>query len=180
MTKRKRIAIHEAGHAVLGAALNETPHHVSIRDAEGTLGRTGQKRTASAASLAQVYLAGFAAEHIATGKRPRSYVIETGLGILAHTDSDLVETIEGVEASDGYGAVREILRTGVRPVEEDLRRELDRLYEIARESVSAVWPSVKALAEALLVREELDRAGIDEVIRGHDIYTPVLRIQHAH
>lgn len=177
---RTRTAFHEAGHAVLGAALNDRPHHVSIRGRDGTLGRTSQRRAASATSLAQVLLAGFAAEHARYGRRPKSYDIETGLGILAHTDHSLVEKIEGVEGSDGYGAIHELLRTGVRAEEDDLRREVDRIYEITRECVAVLWPAVKALAKALLVHEEMDRDAIDEVIGPHDIYIPVFRIQRVH
>jgi hypothetical protein len=98
------------------------------------------KMLARPTSLAQVYLAGFAAEHVATGRRPREYDVETGLAILAHTDPALVATFDGIESTDGYGAARELLRTGVRPVGQELRREVDRLYDVARESVSAVWP----------------------------------------
>lgn len=92
---RTRTAYHEAGHALLSAAINDKPHHVSIRTAHGTLGRTTQKMSARPTCLAQVYLAGFAAENIATGCRPRQYRIETGLAILAHTDRALVATFEG-------------------------------------------------------------------------------------
>jgi hypothetical protein len=160
--------------------MNDKPHHVSIRAAHGTLGRTRQKMTARSTSLTQVYLAGFAAEHLLTGRRPRQYNIETGLAILAHTDPALTSTFEGIEVSDGYGAVLHLLRTGVRPVEEELRREVDRFYEIARASVSVVWPVVRALAEALLVHEELHREGLDQVIGDADIYGPVLAVQQAH
>ncbi len=111
---RRRTAYHEAGHAVLSAAINDKPHHVSIRAAHGTLGRTGQKMFAGPTSLAQVYLAGFAAEHLLSGRRPRQYTIETGLAILAHTDPALVSTFEGIEVSDGGGAILHLLRTGVR------------------------------------------------------------------
>ena len=177
---RTRTAYHEAGHALLSAAINDKPHHVSIRGEHGTLGRSGQKMFARPTSLAQVYLAGFAAEHIATGRRPRQYNDETGLGILAHTDPALVKTFKGVETCDGFGAVQEVLRTGVRPVEDELRREVDRLYEVARESLTVVWPSVKAVVEALLVHEEIDRDGVDEAIGDADIYTPVFAVQQAH
>jgi hypothetical protein len=177
---RRRTAFHEAGHAVLSAAINDKPHHVSIRSAHGTLGRTGQKMFAQPTSLAQVYLAGFAAEHILTGRRPRQYNIETGLAILAHTDPTLISTFEGIEVSDGYGAVLHLLRTGVRPAEAELRREVDRFYEITRESVSAVWPAVKAVAGALLVHEELDREALDEVMGDAAIYLPVFTVQRAH
>jgi hypothetical protein len=177
---RTRTAYHEAGHAVLSASINDKPDHVSIRGEHGTLGRSGQKMFARPTSLAQVYLAGFAAEHIAAGRRPRQYNEETGLGILAHTDPALAETFKGVETCDGFGAVQEVLRTGVRPVEDELRREVDRLYEVARESLSAVWSSVKAVVEALLVHEEIDRDGINEAIGDADIYTPVFAVQQAH
>ena len=165
---------------MLSAAINDKPHHVSIRAAHGTLGRTGQKMFARSTSLTQVYLAGFAAEHLLTGRRPSQYNIETGLAILAHTDPALTSTFEGIEASDGYGAILQLLRTGVRPAEEVLRREVDRFYEITRESVSVVWPSVKALARALLEHEELDCEGFDEVIGDADIYLPVFAVQRTH
>jgi len=112
---RRRTAYHEAGHAVLSAAINDKPDQVSIRAAHGTLGRNGLKMFARPTSLTQVYLAGFAAEHLLTGRLPRQYNIETGLAILAHTDPALISTFDGIEASDGYGAVQHLLRTGVRP-----------------------------------------------------------------
>jgi hypothetical protein len=164
VSTRTRTAYHEAGHAVLMAAIDERPHHVSIRSAFGTLGRTARRGSARPTSLAQVYLAGFAAEHILTGRRPRQYDTETGLGILAHTDPALTDTFDAVEASDGYGVVLNLLRTGVRAEQAELRREVDRLYDLTRASVAAVWPAVSALAKALLVHEELDRQGIDEAI----------------
>jgi ATP-dependent Zn protease len=175
-----RTAFHEAGHAVLSAAINDKPDHVSIRGEHGTLGRSSQKMFARPTSLAQVYLAGFAAEHIATGRRPKQYDIETGLGILAVTDPALTEAFEGVPTSDGFGAVEQVLRTGVRAVEGELRGEVDRLYELARKSLSAVWPAVTSVAEALLVHEEIDRDGIERAIGDKDIYTPVIAIQCAH
>jgi hypothetical protein len=64
--------------------------------------------------------------------------------------------------------------------EEELRQEVDRFYEIARASVSVVWPSVKALAEAVLVHEEVDRDGLDEALGDGDIYSPVFAVQQAH
>jgi hypothetical protein len=131
-------------------------------------------------SLAQVYLAGFAAEHILTGRRPRQYDVETGLAILAHTDPTLTAKFDGLRTSDGYGAVLHLLRTGARPEQEELRREVDALYEIARASVSAVWSSVTALAAALLRDEELDRDGVDGVLGDADIQSPVFAVQRAH
>jgi ATP-dependent Zn protease len=175
-----RTAHHEAGHAVLSAAINDRPERVSIRGQDGTLGRSTQKMLMRPTSLAQVYLAGFAAEHLLTGRRPRGFDIEVGLGVLAHLDRDLVEKIEGVDTADGYGAVHQVLRTGVREVEEEIRAEVERLYGVTRESLRAVWPTIKDVANALLIREELDRAGLDEVLAAEDIFAPVFRVQRRH
>jgi hypothetical protein len=176
---RTRTAYHEAGHAVLGAAINVRPERVTIRARNGTLGYSTQQRVALPTSLAQIYLAGFGAEHLLSGRRPRSFDVEVGLGILSHLDPTLVSTIEGVEASDGYGAVREVLRSGVREIEDDIRVEVGRLYEVALASLVAVWPCVRSVAEALLVREELDGSGLGEAIGDTDIRTPALAVQRA-
>ena len=61
-----------------------------------------------------------------------------------------------------------------------IRAEVERLYEVARESLRAVWPSVRAVAEALLDCEELDRTGLNQAIGDADIYAPVFAIQKAH
>jgi hypothetical protein len=177
---RNRTAHHEAGHAVLSAAINDRPERVSIRGQDGTLGRSAQKTFVRPTSLAQVYLAGFAAEHLLTRRRPRCLDIEVGLGVLAHLDRDIVEKIEGVDATDGHGAVHQVLRTGVRVVEDEIRAEVERLYEITRESLRAVWPAVKAVAQVLLAVEELDRDGFDAAIGDADIFTPVFAVQRAH
>lgn len=66
VSSRTRTAHHEAGHAVLSAAINDMPLHASIRAAHRTLGRTAQRMFARPTSLAQLYLAGFAAEHLRT------------------------------------------------------------------------------------------------------------------
>ena len=84
--------------------------HVSIPAAHATLGRSGQRMFARPISLAQVYLAAFAAEHILAGRRPRQYDIETGLAILAHTDPSLTSTFTtmvgpGARRECGAGAV---------------------------------------------------------------------------
>jgi hypothetical protein len=177
---RTRTAYHEAGHAVLSAAINDMPRHVSIRAMHDTLGRTGQKMFARPTSLAQVYLAGFASEHRFTGRRSNQFRVETGLGILAHTDPKLIATFPGVEASDGYGVVRNLLRIGILLDAAELRKEVDHFYRVAHECVVAVWPSVTVVANALLAREELDRDDLDDLLGQADIYAPVLAIQQKH
>ena len=177
---RSRTAHHEAGHAVLSAAINDRPERVSIRGEAGTLGRSAQRMLVRPTSLAQVYLAGFAAEHLLTGHRPRGFDVEVGLAVLAHFDPSLVDTIEGIETTDGYGALRQVLRSGAREIEDEVRSEIERLYEVSRESLRAVWPSTRAVAEALLEFEELDRASLDDALGNADIFAPVFAIQDAH
>ena len=64
--------------------------------------------------------------------------------------------------------------------DDEIRLEVDRLYNVALQSLAAIWPTVNALAETLVAREELDRDGIDEVIADADIYRPVFAVQRAH
>lgn len=180
MNARTRTAYHEAGHAVLSAAINDTPSHLSIRPDGGTLGRNMMKMFVRPSSLAQVFLAGFAAEHLLTGRRPRQLDMEIGMALLAHFDAGLVDTFEGIEATDGYGAIRQVLRMGVREVEAELRREVERLYDVARESLVTVWTAVDVLAQDVLKHEELDRQAIDDVLEGFSVFVPVLAVQRAH
>jgi hypothetical protein len=177
--ERTRTAYHEAGHAVLSAAINDTPHRVSIRPDEGTLGRTSQWMTTRPTTLAQVYLAGFAAEHLLTGRRSRQLNVEVGLAILSVADPDLGSAFGG-EGSDGYGAVAQVLRTGVREVEDDIRRVVERLYDVARNSLSVVWDAVDAMAFALLQADDLDRSMVQGILGEFDMFNPVLRVQRAH
>ena len=99
---------------------------------------------------------------------------------MAHFDPGLVETFEGIEITDGYGVVRQVLRTGVRELDAEVRGEIERLYEIARASLSAVWPAVEVLVNALLKHEELDREAIDEVLGGLEVFRPVLAVQRSY
>lgn len=180
VSERVLTAYHEAGHAVLSAAINDRPHHVSIKPNRRTLGRSGARMSARPTSLAQVHLAGFAAEHLLVGRRPRQLDEEVRFAIVARNDRALVNAFEGAESRDGHRAVEAAVTTGVSWTDDDIRREVERLYDVARESIGAVWAAVKAVAEALLGHEEMDGETFDKTIADLDIYTPVIRIQHAH
>jgi ATP-dependent Zn protease len=180
VSARTRTAYHEAGHAVLSAAINDTPSRVSIRPNVGTLGRSTQKMFVRPTSLSQVFLAGFAAEQLLTGRRPRQFDMEIGMALLAHFDPKLADAFDGLEATDGYGAVRQVLRTGVREIDGEIRDELDRMYEIARKSLAVVWRAVEVLAGALLERQELDGDAIEELLGEFDVFMPVLTVQRTH
>jgi hypothetical protein len=175
-----RTAHHEAGHAVLSAAINDTPRHVSIKPNWNTLGRSGARVSARSTSLVQVHLAGFAAEHLLTGSRPRQLDQEVGFAILSHAHLALRDAFAGSEHHDGCRAVQEVLRMGVPADGDEIKREVERFYEVAKRSLAAVWPAVKALAKALLEHEELDREGVEKALGPFDLFTSVLAVQRAH
>ena len=173
-------AFHEAGHAVLSAAIANKPEHVSIRPNGSTLGRSGARRSVCPTSRVQVHLAGYAAEHLLTKRRSRQLDQEVGFAIVARLDPALRDAFDDVVERDGHLAVEEVLRMGVYESDDDIKREVDRFYEIARESVSAVWQAVEQMAKALLKDNELERDGVDEALGGADIYMPVFAVQRAH
>jgi len=176
VSTRTRIAYHEAGHAVLSAAIADRPQHVSIRPEGPTLGRSGARMSARPTSRVQVHLAGFAAEHILTGRRSRQLAQEVGFALLSCLDPKLGEAFTGTEHHDGHRAVQEVLKMGQFGTDDEVRREVERFYEIARESLSSVWPAVAAVAKALLKHEELQREGADAALGDFDIFSPVFQV----
>ena len=176
---RTLVAFHEAGHAVLSLAINDTPRHVSIRGEGETLGRTAQKMLSRPTVLAQVYLAGFAAEHLLTGRRSRQLDIEVGFALLTLDAPDLAAAFAGFAERDGYRAVQAVLRTGLLDGGA-IAYEIERFYAAAKGSLAAVWPAVRAVANALLEREELDGDELFEAIVGIEVFAPVLAEQEKH
>ena len=180
ISARTRLAYHEAGHAVLSAAIGNTPDHVSIRAKGHTLGRSGARMSVRPTSRVQVHLAGFAAEHVLTGRRPRHLHEEIGFGLLARLDPELRAAFEHSEDRDGYRAVEEVLNMGVFESDDEIKREVERFYDIVRESLSAAWETVRSVAKALLTHEELDRDAVDEALGVGDLYTLVFAVQRRH
>jgi hypothetical protein len=176
---RTLVAFHEAGHAILSLAINGAPRSVSIRGKSETLGRTTQKMLSRPAVLAQVYLAGFAAEHLLTGRRPRQLDREVGFALLTLDDADLAAAFAGSAERDGCRAIQAVLRMGLLN-DGEVAFEIERLYAAARESLAAVWSAVRAVAQALLKQEELDGDGVFEAIRGIEVFGLVLAVQEAH
>ncbi len=180
VSARTRTAFHEAGHAVLSAAIANPPEHVTIQANGHTLGRSGARMSARPTARVQVHLAGFAAEHLLTGRRPRQLDQEIGFSLLARLDPALGDAYAGSEVRDGHRAVEEVFRLGTYEDDDAVRREVDRFYEVARKSLSVVWPSVKAVAKALLRDDDMDRRGFDEALGEADLYAPVLAVQLEH
>jgi ATP-dependent Zn protease len=174
------LAHHEAGHAVLSAALNDAPHQVSIVADAATHGRTTQRMIARPSSLAQVYLAGFAAEHVLRGRRPRQLDQEVGFSILARTDPELMKAFDGAELRDGHRAIGEVLRVVQARTDDEILLEINRLYDAARESLGSVWPAVQRVASALVEAETLSREEMFAAIGRDDIYRPVFVVQARH
>lgn len=69
---------------------------------------------------------------------------------------------------------------GVFESDDEIEREVDRFYEVARKSLVAVWRAVDAVATALLKHDELDRDAVDAALGDVDIYLPVFAVQQAH
>jgi ATP-dependent Zn protease len=180
ITAIERTAWHESGHAVLSSAINDTPNHLSIRVEGISLGRNWMKMAARPSTLVQVYLAGFAAEHLVTGRRSRHLNTEVGFGILAEAYPAFEAAFTESGHRDGHAAVQQLLRMGIPAKTEEIQHEIDRYYVITRESLSAVWPAVENLARALLEHEEMDREGVEAVLGDFPIFERVLAVQQAH
>jgi ATP-dependent Zn protease len=165
----KRVAYHEAGHAVLSEAIATEAQYVSIKPNETKLGYMTSRPSARPSSRIQVHVAGYAAEHVLTGRRSRALDREIGFAIIARGDEALQAAFEAVHENDGYRAVQDVLRIMASLTDEEIRAEIDRYYDVARECLSAVWPAVVAIAKALLKHEELERAAIEEVLVEFDL-----------
>lgn len=161
---RTILAYHEAGHAVLGARLGEAPARVSIVGDGNTWGHTSQRMGGEPALLAQIYLAGFAAEHLLTGRRARQLDQELGFAILTLEDTALLLAFEGAKERDGHRAVHELLRSAQLRSGDEVRAEVARHYAAARAALAGVWPVVQRVATALLERHVLERQSLREAL----------------
>lgn len=180
ITPRQRIAYHEAGHAVVSAAINDAPHLVSIIANDYSRGRSRYAFEAHPEQLVQVHLAGLAAEELLSGSAPRELRgPRLGISILACTATSHIEIPASVDGSDQHLAVQEILTMGCAPNRDSIRTEFERFYAIAKAAVESVWPAVTAVAQALLERSELRRDAFFEAVGARDIYAPVSAVQKA-
>lgn len=181
VSARTRLAYHEAGHAVLSAAIGNPPDYVSIRATGHALGHNLLQPSQHASSRIQVHLAGYAAEHILTGRRPTQFRQEIVFSALAQFFDGVREALETVEHSedrDGYRAVEDICRLAVFEDEKAICKEVERYYAITVDSLTCVWRSVEAVAKGLLKHEALERPRLDEAIWKVDIYALLRPLQH--
>lgn len=145
-----------------------------------TLGVTKYRHaTAPSPLTVQVHLGGPAAEDILTGRRRRELDREIGCALLVRGNPSVAEVFADEAGRDAWLAVRDFLHGRPQGSTEVVVREMNVLYDVAKQSLLAVWPTVAGLAKALLRHGELDQGGIDRWVRG-DIYTPVFEVQAAH
>ena len=165
---------------MLSTAIANAPEVVSIRVSERTAGRIIARPSARSTTRIQVHLAGYAAEHLLTGKRSRRLSEEVGFAIVASWNPELRADFADLEGRDGACAVYELLRVGTFENDDDIKREVERFYGATRESLSAVWPAVQRVAMALLEREELDRDVLDELLADSELFMPIFAVQSAY
>ena len=170
-----RTAYHEAGHTVLAASIDDWPELVSIRPRGSTLGRSRQRMAGRPEMLVQVYLAGFAAEHLLTSRRPLDLAREVRFALVARAMPDVGERFPDSMATDGHRAVQEILRMERAPDDDEIARAVDRFYDVARESLSVVSLTVDRVARSLLRKQELHCDELRATFADASVFAPFSR-----
>src|SRR5262245_59879633 len=123
---RTRIAHHEAGHAVLSAAIGDAPDLVSIRQEDKSLGRARYRFDRSLESRVQIHLAGFAAEELLKGCRSKQFIgSELSLSIAALTNPKFALLGKGLETCDQFRAVQDVIDLGTAATEHAIRAEVE-------------------------------------------------------
>ena len=105
---------------------------------------------------------------------------DLSLSITALTKPELSFLSERLETSDQYLAVQDILFMGEAATDVEIRAGIECYYVAAKDSLAAVWPVVVSVAKALLKHTELDYSMFSDAVAGHDIYTPVFKVQDVH
>jgi ATP-dependent Zn protease len=177
--KRDRLAYHEAGQAVLTEAIATEARYVSIKADGARLGHVTSRQSSRPSSRIQIHLAGYAAEHVLTGRRSRALDREIGVALI-RMDEKLHAAFGAVSENDGYRAVQEVINISGSLTDDEVRGVVDDFSEVARECLTALWPAVVALAKALLKHEELQRDAIEEVLGDFDLLGIGMAVQVAH
>lgn len=142
-------AYHEAGHAVVAHALGVEVEGVSIVQDEGSSGHTTTPRPANVGSSNEEASADLE-KHLITGVAG------------AASEELLTEELSELPGKDLAGVAKLLmaLEDAGAPVQADSEEALDEAKSILRDN----WGRVRALAEALLEREELDKEDILAVL----------------
>lgn len=164
---------------MLSCAIHETPRLVSIRQGDRVLGRTMVTRSGRPNALGQVYLAGFAGEHLLTGRRPPQLRAQVNVTFLHLVDPELVAAQRPWE-TDGFLAVMEVLRMGLCRHPDEVRSGIERLYQAALASLYELHPAVHLVAGTLLAKDELRPRAFRALVRGYRPVQAVRTVQWLH
>jgi len=117
---------------VLSTAIHEPPVLVSVRPVERRFGKTTLRAGGRPNAVAQVVLAGFAGEHLLTGRRPRQLRAGVEVAIIHLYDPEVVAGLRPWE-TDGFAAVEEVRRPASRaPAREAAATRPDRLQNLSK------------------------------------------------
>ena len=181
MRRLTRQAYHEAGHAILGAVVSDTPRLVTIR---GRVPHCTQVTCLDSPYNVQVLLAGTASEHLFHRRglftRQQWCTVEARLNLVR-----LVElsrgTIPDDFRNDDFCKAVQMTRAMGAKTWDDVETEIMRLYAVTRDSLRAVAPTVEALVATLLERRQIDRDDVFEFIEKHpSMYDRVWAVQESY
>ena len=169
-----RTAYHEAGHACVASALIGTPEVVSIKGKNRSLGNclTAATPCTPGEFIAQLALAGLAAEHLLTDQVPISLKF-----FLVNSDATLSVLGDDDDLSVAADTMKEL--HGVRSHKQRILR-IKQYYEMARDSLRSVWPIVNTVATTLLAKKTLKRDELISIIEAGDVYGPIFAVQEAY
>jgi len=175
-TDRRYWSYHEAGHAVLAAALIDMPRIVTISRRGPIAGHTGYMALfCEPTKLVQVTLAGEAATQLLTGRIPEYFTMfdEPGLGRLRNSLAN-----PNNSAMDPTFAFR-VLKNNFKGLRAQVKQYV-RCYAMSLDCLRSVWPLVDRVARALMAQTTLNRSDLLDLIGDTDIYSPVFAVQAAH
>jgi ATP-dependent Zn protease len=164
--KRKAVAFHEAGHAVIYWARNRRFRYVTIKPGEKSLGHVrGFTRTFKGGwvhvDALLCTLAGNAAEKHFTGRSNNS-----------GSRGDFVTAIDYARGVDGQGGFREN-----DPLPQSIvKGALKQLEEVI---VAWWWPAITAVAEALFERETLTEDEVKFICNSDSVRENLRKVQKA-
>ncbi|MFY0735338.1 AAA family ATPase [Aurantimonas sp. NFXS3] len=165
----RRIAIHEAGHAVIGMAMGEFPMALSLIDGAGSGGHVtyaidDESFEGLAVDLHRqvvALLAGRAAEEVILG------AASAGAG--GSDSSDLAQATRLVARTEGSLGLGSSLVHGAQIDSRLVHGRLARLYAETVVIVRQHKPAIEALAALAIARRVLGRAALESFAREHDL-----------
>jgi cell division protease FtsH len=187
--QRRRVAIHEVGHALVAASAPHADplHKISIVPrGRGALGWTLQLPNEEAHLFSRsalrdrvrVLLGGRAAEEEVLGEPStgaqddleratalvREMVTSWGMAESAGLVHWAAPRAQRMLGSDGFPSAREISDQTAREIDAEVRAVLERLYAEARELLTRRRAALDAVADALVERETLDAAAFHAIV----------------